>query len=207
MERPLEIRQLDALKDWLGEGWWDAREAACILVGVLPRERSGDSDRPFGAWLPGCEPWEEGRDSWANWIAGEIGNIEAMLRANAGRLEGVKPENFLSFALRHDISPPWLPAALAGADYRAFLPAEAFVGQSIPGGPLTQREASSKGGNAKREKDPQRAKFFPIVRAMVVKGMTGADINRSLDDKYSDAPGDSTVYGWIKQIKDEAKTG
>lgn len=208
METPLEVRQLDALKDWLREGSWTIREAACILAGVLPRERKGDQDRPFGAWLPGCEPWEEGRDSWANWVAQEIDHVETLLRENSGRWEGAKPANYLSFSLRHDISPPWLTAALADADSRALLPAEALAGQPASAGAMSGKEVASKGGTAKRDKDPQRAGFLPEVQRMHREGKSGAEIIRALAARYdTDAPPDSTVYAWLAEERDKLKTG
>ena len=55
--RPRHVRQMDALPDWLAKSVWEARQAACLLAGVLPSPKDDFSppttaDRAeFGSWL------------------------------------------------------------------------------------------------------------------------------------------------------------
>ena len=108
--RPLELRQLDALKDWLDSPLWTIREAACLLAGVLPSERLGDL-RPFGAWLPGNEPWEVGMEAWNQIMAAKVSHIETILRDDK-RVSGHTPKAFLLLASRLKVIPPWTQAVL-----------------------------------------------------------------------------------------------
>jgi len=118
--RSLELRQLDALKDWLDAPHWTIREAACLLAGVLPRERMGDL-REFGAWLPGRRPWVVGAEAWAQILTAEISHIEAVLRDDK-RASGHTPQDFLQLAARLKIIPPWTKKFLDSREHSESLP-------------------------------------------------------------------------------------
>ncbi len=117
--RPLEVRQLDALKDWIVTAPWTIREAACILAGVLPPERMGD-ERAFGGWLPGNKPWEVGREFWLQSLRDDIRHIETVLRDDKQVLNNT-PEDFLLLASRLGILPPWAECVLDSKTHSAIL--------------------------------------------------------------------------------------
>lgn len=131
--RPMEVRQLDALTDWFDTSPWSIREAACLLAGVLPRQRTGD-ERIFGEWLPGSEPWEGGPEAWLPgrepweatpeaWlqiVTDEIYHIETVLRDDKRVLNNT-PEDFLLLASRLGVLPPWAECVLDSKTHSAFL--------------------------------------------------------------------------------------
>jgi hypothetical protein len=121
-DRTLEIRQMAALRDWLEQQTLSAREAACLLVGVLPPERMGD-EREFGAWLPGREAWAHAREAWAFGVKSEITHSETILR-EAGPPPGQSPQAYLSMGAKRGFSPPWLDAARADPACYSLLPIE-----------------------------------------------------------------------------------
>ncbi len=119
-DRPLETRQLDALKDWLEATRWEVHEAACILAGVLPPERRDDK-RDFGAWLPGREAWEHLREEWQSNVMSDIAHIEAMLR-EAKAAHGQSPKEYLELGANLGFTPPWLDVAVGDPECLNLLP-------------------------------------------------------------------------------------
>lgn len=201
--RDLKVRQMDALKDWLRAGPWTVPEAACLIAGVLPPERMGDTS-DFGGVLPGREGWENAREAWREIVASEIRHLSALLQERVP--SRATPQEFLVLAAQLDRNPPWLDAARADAEARALLPPGAVEGQAPARGTTPVREVASKGGKAKRDKDPQRAKFFPEVERLAAEGKSVVKIIAYLAETYSDPPPDKTVYGWNAELKKRRRT-
>lgn len=120
-ERTLEARQLVALRHCLELPNLTVCQAACLLVGVLPPEKT--DDRAFGAWLPGCEVWEHGREAWAFKVASDIAHAETVLR-DAGPPSGQSPGAYLALGAKLGFTPPWLDVARADPACHALLPPE-----------------------------------------------------------------------------------
>lgn len=203
-EPELLARQLAALRDWLERSSWSEREASCLIAGVLPPERNGD-DRGFGAWLPGREVCDHTREAWRFKMTGDISHIETMFR-EVKAPHGQSPCEYLELAAKLGFIPPWLELAEADSESRKHLPPREFREQPKAAQvPTTQSETASLGGNAKRDKDPKRKRFLPIVRALVDAGKPPSEIIEQLAQEFDDeAPRDSTVYGWCKKIRDGA---
>lgn len=114
--RPRHVRQMDALRDWLAKSVWEARQAACLLAGVLPSPKDDFSppttaDRAeFGSWLPGREPWQHAREIWTSKVEADICHIETILKETAPRHDP-SPRGYLVLGERLGFSPPWLKAA------------------------------------------------------------------------------------------------
>lgn len=116
--RPLLRRQLDALADWLARPNWTVTEAAALLIGILPAERSNGAD--FGPWLPGNEPWPQ-RETWEWAIKGDIDRMTARL-ATVDRLGLMASSDVLTLAVGKGIIPPWLTVAIGDPVCAALLP-------------------------------------------------------------------------------------
>lgn len=213
-ERTPEVQRMAALKDWLREDAWTVHAAACLLAGVLPSEGEREPDlelepevhsdqRLLERWLPGREVWDFGPEAWLYLVKKDIALMEKRV-ATIANLGFVSPAEVLALAIKgKKSSPPWLDAALNDAEARTLLPPEAREGHLPAKSVLTSQEVASKGGRAKREKDPQRAKFFPKVQKKLEEGKSVAEIITFLAATYSDAPPDKTVYGWKDQIMKE----
>lgn len=104
-----------------------------------------------------------------------------------------------------------LKIARADPECRKYLPPEALnASADAPRVPLIASEVASLGGKAKRDKDPIRKRFFPIVRELHESGVITAEIVRRLVDDFGDEPDENlpspgTVYRWIGKIKAAAK--
>lgn len=124
-ERSREARQLDSILDWLLKSSWDPRQAACILVGVLPPEPNfAIDDRPFGAWLPGQEPWEHDRGMWEKKVAAEVNQMERKL-ATIPHVGIMSPAELLAYLSGRNgkLLPPWTAALLDSKSHAEALPA------------------------------------------------------------------------------------
>lgn len=194
-ERPLEIRQMDALKDWLRDGPWTVREAACLLAGVLPPERMGDSS-DFGGWLPGREAWAHAREAWQQIVTADVVHIEKVLLEN-GPPKGAEPQDFLSLASRLKIIPPWLDAASADPDCAELLPT-ALQPKSARRG----QSPSAKGGSTRPDAEVVALFMCDVLR----DGRTSAEVFRLFERHKADwnlAMGQSTVRRWCNaDLKD-----
>lgn len=197
-ERPLEIRQLDALKDWLRDGPWTVREAACLLAGVLPPERRGDSS-DFGGWLPGREAWAflpHMREAEREIVAADIAHIEKVLREN-GPPKGAEPQDFLSLASRLKIIPPWLDAARTDPDCAELLPTALQ-----PKSARSWQSPPAKGGSTRPDAEVVALFMCDVLR----DGRTSAEVFRLFEKHKADwnlAMGQSTVRRWCNtDLKD-----
>lgn len=102
---------------------------------------------------------------------------------------------------------PWLNVARDDEWCRKYLPPGAVDALAdLPRVPLTAREVASLGGRAKRDNDPKRRRFFPIVRELHKSGVITAEIVRRLVDDFGDEPDENlpsggTVYRWVREIE------
>lgn len=207
----LTKRQIDWLPYWLIRGHWTAREAAALLVGFLPPE-PGDA-RPLGPWLPGREPWEHGRKAWEWTVQRDLDDVCEWLKTISDL--GTKDSwEVIKAAIEAKRTPPWLAAfldsehavqLLTGYE-RADLRAKIGVKPEEPGKPKTAIDLASAGGRGKRDRNKQRAAFFPLVERLWRQGMAPVAIIKRLQEEHDPAPPQSTVYDWVAELK-RAKTG
>ncbi len=190
--RSLEQRQIDALKDWLFLQHWTIREAACLLYGVLPPNRMGDS-AAFGAWLPGRKPpWEDAREGWDPFVGAEINHIETLLN-NAKPLKGHAPRDYLALGARLGIIPPWGAVAERDSECRDFLPQE-FL-SAPPTSP--QGDPQAAGG---RHRSDDEIKAIYVVAILHEEKRAKTQILRRLEALQ--LPGRRDAVGrWLKEIE------
>lgn len=202
----LSKRQLDWLPYWLAKRHWTVPEAAALLAGFLPPEPG--TARALGPWLPGRDPeaWPH-REAWELIVQRDLDHARQWL-ATIANLGAKGAKEILALAIKAGIVPPWMPALL-DSEHANLLPfglradARDAIGAEPerPEKPKTQRDMASAGGRGKRDKNKQRAKFFPTVQSMWESGMFTAAIIRRLQEEYDPSPPPSTVYDWIREIK------
>ena len=201
----LLARQLSALSHWLRLTSWTEHEAACLIAGVLPPERTGDT-RSFGAWLPGREVSDPIREAWRMVVKSDIEHIEKLLK-EAKTEHDQSPRALLDLGMNRGHTPPWLPVAAVNQECRKYLPLSALNEELASAKvPKTQREIASLGGQANRDRNPKRIKFFPVVESLLKSGHTPAEVVAILQESDGDdAPSQSTIYNWAKVIAGSAK--
>lgn len=216
-ERPLETRQLDSLRDWLSESSWTIEEAACLLAGVLPPERMGDSS-DFGGWLPGleaslpgCEAWQPGLEAWRQIVSARIAHVDAVLRQQ-GAMKGASPQDFLLLGARHKIIPPWGEMLLDSRFHAVALPlkARSRLREAVGLSKETNRRANA--SFAARADNWAEAVFR--AEELLGKGMTAADIANVLPDEgFWRSPSNAEPYsvaairGWRREFKGDPDKG
>lgn len=195
----LLARQLNALLEWLKLSSWKPHQAACLIAGVLPPAHSGIG---IGPWLPGREAWPNRRNSWRTAVEADIAQIKWLMKEAQIEHDDV-PQAWLEFAVQREHRPPWLPFAAVHAECRKRLPSRLLkLEKTVAKNPITQREIASLGGKANRDKLQIRIKFLHIVEDLFDAGKTGAKVLATQQESYGDeAPSQSTVYNWIKEIK------
>jgi hypothetical protein len=112
-------------------------------------------------------------------------------------------------AVKAGVVPPWLVTfldsrhatqLLTGYE-RGQLRAAIGEGPEKLEKPKSIVELASAGGRGKRDKDEQRIKFFSTVQELWEQGLTGADIDKRLRQEHTSPPPQSTIYGWIGELK------
>lgn len=202
--RDLKVRQMDALKDWLRAGPWTVPEAACLIAGVLPPERMGDTS-DFGGVLPGREGWENAREAWREIVASEIRHLSALLQERVP--SRATPQEFLVLAAQLDRNPPWLDAARADAEARALLPPEALNWYSAAGeAPASilknpgQSGASPQSKGGKHRPDDEIVAIY-VAAALHENGVKPPRIVERLNEM--NLPGKRDAVGrWLKKMGD-----
>lgn len=203
----LTKRQIDWLPYWLTRGHWTAREAAALLVGFLPPE-PGDA-RPLGPWLPGRAPnaWPH-REVWELIVQRDLDHAREWL-ATISDLGTMESWEVIRAAIDARIVPPWLAAFLDSEHAAQLLTGyergqlRAAIGTEPEAAekPKTTIDLASAGGRAKRNNDKQRAMFFPTVQRLWEGGMIPAAIIKRLQEEHDPAPPQSTIYGWIAELR------
>jgi hypothetical protein len=200
----LLMSQLAALKTWLARPVLTVRQAACLLAGGCPPERNFD-DRVFGGYLSGGQEWEHSPEIGRKLTVDHIAEIETLLY-EAMPFKGTKPVDFVALGAKIGVRPPWMEYALRDPECLNLLPQGAPDEKSDAEQVLgTQKSIPSKGGDGKRDKDPQRKLFLPILHEQMKAGKRPMEIIRQLEREFGDkAPPDSTVFGWCAKIRDGA---
>jgi hypothetical protein len=199
----LVARQLAALREWLARPVLTVRQAACLLVGFLPPQTENDH-RAYAGYLPPRKKWELGEESARKFYGDRVDEMETFLNeAPPPKLK--TPRNFIKLGIKLDIVPEWLEYACKDDATRKYLPLEALF-HSPSNAPLSGSEVASLGGQARRDKDPKRKRFYEFVRTRVEQGLSPAGIIRQLHREYGDEPdknlpADGTVYRWVKEIE------
>lgn len=178
-----QVRQIDALRDWLEMTVWEARQAACLLAGVLPAENDFSpatmADKVgFGAWLPGREPWEHAREIWASLVEADICRIETILKETGPRNDP-SPRGYLALGAKLGFSPPWLKAAKLNEACLSLLPDEFLV---VPSPEKPLQIANRKKARERWDTDDKRVLLrgagraeFDRLRAQEFDGYTRKD--------------------------------
>lgn len=212
-ERSREIGQLDSLVDWLSKSAWTPREAACLLVGVLPPEPDfGFDDRPFGAWLPGQEPWGHARELWQKKIAAEIDQMERKL-ASIPNVGVMPPADLLAHLVRQNsqLLPPWGSALLNSAAHTKSLPVKvrARLREALGMSQEIDRRANSAYA-MKLKNDPDWDLQVREAERRWKEGQTNKQIADALADSGYPTKTESAISGWTrkfgKNISAEAQT-
>ncbi|MBW4708115.1 hypothetical protein KX928_09980 [Roseobacter sp. YSTF-M11] len=199
-------RQLRELRAWLSRPVITIRQAACLLVGYLPPERENDQ-RPYAGYLPPKKRWEKGEKAARELVADRIDEMQTILK-ELGETALKTPQGFIKVALELHIVPEWLEYACNDEATSKYLPLEAAA-YKIPTSPLSGKEMAKRGGDARRDTDPKRLKFYPIVKERVILGVKPAEIIRQLDDEYGHLPenrrpSEPTIFRWAREIKEDA---
>ena len=201
------------LRDWLAARSWKPSQAMAVLCGYDPEvgRNTGGADMSF---LPGADVFygvpfgaREPEDLWA---------LDAGLEDQHGYIGGLRlttmpPKEAIAKTVAAGVPIPWLKIARDDPECRKYLPPEALdTSADVPRVPLIASEFASLGGKAKRDKDPKRQRFFPIVRELHESGTITAEIVRRLVDDFGDEPDENlpspgTVYRWVEKIKAAAK--
>ncbi|TCM78328.1 hypothetical protein [Rhodovulum steppense] len=211
-ERSREARQSDSILDWLQKSEWTPRQAACLLVGVLPPEPSfGIDDRPFGAWLPGQEPWEHDREIWENLVAAEVDQMERKL-ATIPNIGIMSPAELLAYLSRRNgkLLPPWAAALLDSKSHAEALPA---MVRSLLRDALGKSREANPSANAsyaaKLKKDPDWDLQVAEAERRWRDGQTNKQIADALADRFP-AKTEGGIAVWTrkfsKNISAEAQT-
>lgn len=211
----------ERLRGWLERPHWSGApnprgplpwpESVCILAGLDP-EASADADPAGWALLPGAlafygfDVFPRDRDGLAGLLASAEEHI-GLLRGL--HLKTMSAKDAIKAAVAANLPPPWLSAYLDSDHAMRLLPARlradlrtAIVAEpEEPGKPRTAIDLASAGGRAKRDKNEQRAEFFPTVKRLWEGGMIPAKIIAHLQEEHDPAPPQSTVYGWITELK------
>lgn len=212
-QRSREIRQLDSLVDWLSKSAWTPREAACLLVGVLPPEPDfGFDDRPFGAWLPSQEPWEPDREFWQKKIAAEIDQMERKL-VSIPNVGVMPPADLLAHLARQNrkLLPPWTSAFLNSVPHRKALSSKvrARLREALGMAEEIDRRANS-GYATKLRIDPDWDLQVSEAERRWKDGQTNKQIADALANSGYPPKTESAISGWTrkfdKNISAEAQT-
>ncbi|MFN3953249.1 MAG: hypothetical protein ACK4LQ_02270 [Pararhodobacter sp.] len=211
-ERPREARQLDSILDWLLKSSWDPRQAACLLVGVLPPEPTfAIDDRPFGAWLPGQEPWEHDRGMWEKKVAAEVDQMERKL-ATIPHVGIISPAELLAYLSGRNgkLLPPWTAALLNSKSHAEALPAK--VRSLLRDALGKSREANSRANGSYQQKfnnDPD----WDLQVAEAERRWTDGQSNKQIADALAEhfpAKTEDAIAVWTrkfrKKISAEAQT-
>lgn len=211
---PKERARMRRLRDWLAVRSWKPSQAMAVLCGYDPEvgRNTGGADMSF---LPGADVFygvpfgaREPEDLWA---------LDAGLEDQHGYVGGLRlttmpPKEAIAKTVAAGVPIPWLKIARNDLECRKYLPPEALdTSADAPRVPLIASEVASLGGKAKRDKDPKRAEFFPIVRRLVAEGKRPQEIIGYLIDEFGDRedqkrPSESTVYRWVNEIKEGSET-
>ena len=210
---PKERARMRRLRDWLAARSWKPSQAMAVLCGYDPEvgRNTGGADMSF---LPRADvfygvPFDarEPEDLWA---------LEAGLEDQHGYIGGLRlttmpPKEAIAKTVAAGVPIPWLKIARDDPECRKYLPPEAMDASADASRvPLTRKEVASRGGQAKRDKDPKRQRFFPFVRELHDSGFATAEIIRQLVDRHGDEPDENlpssgAVYRWVGQIKAAAR--
>ncbi|WP_103761035.1 hypothetical protein [Roseovarius confluentis] len=207
---PKERAKMRRLRDWLAARSWKPSQAMAVLCGYDPEvgRNTGGADMSF---LPGADDFY-GVPFGAR-KPDDLRQLNAGLEEQHGYIGGLRlttmpPKEAIAKTVAAGVPIPWLKVARDDPECRKYLPRQALDAPAgAPRVPLIAREVASLGGKAKRDKDPKRAEFFPIVRRLVAKGKRPQEIIGYLIDEFGDGedqkrPSEATVYRWIKEIKD-----
>lgn len=201
---PKERAQMRRLRDWLAAPVWSPLQANAVLCGYDP-EFGRNTCAADMSFLPGahgfygvsvgvCKP----DDLWA---------LDAGIEERRGYIGGLPlttmpPKQAIAKAVAAGVSIPWLDAARGDRECRKHLPPEALdASADVPRVSRTASEVASLGGQSKRDKDRQRAKWLPRVEKLLAEGRKPAEILAAIEVE-DDAPPRSTLFGWCAKIKE-----
>jgi hypothetical protein len=200
---PKERARMRRLRDWLAVRSWKPSQAMAVLCGYDPEvgRNTGGADMSF---LPGADVFygvpfgaREPEDLWA---------LDAGLEDQHGYVGGLRlttmpPKEAIAKTVAAGVPIPWLKIARDDLECRKYLPPEALdTSADAPRVPLTRKEVASRGGQAKRDKDRQRAKWHGRVEKLLAEDWKPAEILASFEEE-DDAPPQSTLYGWCAKIR------
>ncbi|MYM53759.1 hypothetical protein [Thalassovita mangrovi] len=200
---PKEWARMRRLRDWLAAPSWKPAQAIAVLCGYDP-EVGRNSCAADMSFLPGADDFY-GVPFGAR-EPEDLKELDAGLEAQHGfigelRLITMKPMKAIAKAVAAGVPIPWLEVARADPECLKYLPPEALDdSEDAPRVTRTAPEVASLGGQAKRDKDLQRAKWLPVVEKRLAEGRKRSEILAELEME-DDAPPQSTFYGWCAQIK------
>lgn len=210
---PKERARMRRLRDWLAARSWKPAQAMAVLCGYAP-EIGRNTCAADMSFLPGADDFY--RVPFGARKPEDLRELDAGLEDQHGYIGGLRlttmhPKEAIAKAVAAGVPIPWLKIARDDPECRKYLPPEALnASADAPRVPLIASEVASLGGKAKRDKDPKRQRFFPIVRELHESGVITAEIVRRLVDGFGDEPDENlpsggTVYRWIGEIKAAAK--
>jgi hypothetical protein len=154
---------MERLRELLQMKSWPTRWAVYITFGTDPETtmRSDEEGWNFD-WLPdGNKDRPKRRQTWGD-IQNDDANFETIWDCLKG--EGPPsnrlPSQWLTIAIKHDLTPPWLPAAAADHICRRFLPPDAlrnFEVDLIPGMPKPTNDPIVSAVMSRLAKDGRKA--------------------------------------------------
>lgn len=212
---PKERAKMRRLRDWLSALAWSPSQANAVLCGYDP-ESSFDTRAVGLAFLPGAYAFyglPVGSHEPDDLLALDAGIEEQRGYVRGLRLTTMRPEEAIAKTSAAGVLIPWLDVARADPECRKYLPHEVLDATADAARiPLTSREVASLGGNAKRDNDPKRKRFYAFVQDRVNAGMKASEIIEQLIDEFGDEPdmnrpSEATVYRWAKKIKTDASEG
>jgi hypothetical protein len=201
---PKERARTQRLRNWLAEPAWHPAQAMAVLCGYDP-EVGRNTCAADMAFLPGADDFY-GVTADAR-SPDDLRALDAGVEEQFGYISGLRlttmpPEEAIAKTIAAGVPIPWIKVARDDPWCRKYLPLEA-LGASADARrvPLTASEVASLGGIARRERDPKRAKWFPLVEERLADGGKPAEILAELEQE-DDAPARSTLYRWCQDIKE-----